>query len=193
VVGLLAACVGQPAVVAPVVVRPIDEVIAHTVLLSEPGCTGVRVGGGLVLTAKHCIEDRYDLNDTYSGFQISHISATRDFIVMAGDTFIKPVALSSALIGEHVYIVGFPMSIDDGAQALTVTDGVFTGREFEGMERITAYAYYGNSGGGVWNDAGELIGILVEMRPDSAGYHGLPSPHPAYSYMVPVRSIRGAL
>jgi hypothetical protein len=122
-----------------------------------------------------------------------YIDANHDFVVMSGDTWIESVRLPSALIGEHVYIVGYPMSIDDGAQGLTVTDGVYTGRSFEDMERVTAYAYYGNSGGGVWADSGDLLGILVQIRPDAYGFNDLPSPHPAYSYMVPTRYIIKAL
>ncbi len=172
--------------------RPVDVMAAHTVLLNEPGCTGVRIGRGLVLTARHCVEDRYLVGQLYSGYTVSYIDSKLDFIVMTGAAYIEPITMPSVVFGEHVYVLGYPVSVDDGEQHLTITDGIFTGVVAEGLERITAYAYYGNSGGGVWNDRAELVGILVQMRPAGEGEYGV-VPMPAHSYMVPVAAIRSVL
>jgi V8-like Glu-specific endopeptidase len=162
------------------------------VLLVNPGCTGVRIGRGQVLTAKHCLDGR-GLGADYGPYTVKYVSWTYDYAVLQGDTAHEAVTLSDAVPGEHVMVVGYPMSIDDQKQHLTYTDGLYTGVETaEHMQRITAYAYYGNSGGGVWNDAGELVGILVEIRPASLGEYG-PVPMPAHSYMVPVRLVKGVL
>jgi S1-C subfamily serine protease len=102
--------------------------------------------------------------------------------------------MSNAVIGEHVYVIGFPGSVDDGKGHLTVTDGVYTGAQDGYMQRITAFGYYGNSGGGAWNDRGELIGIVVEIRPTDSTYDdSYPVPFPASTYMVPVKYVRDTL
>lgn len=174
--------------------RAVDVAIDHTVLLDDPGCTGVRIGDGLVLTAKHCMNGRV-VGDIYSNFTVKYVSPAYDFAVMSGDGPTAGVILQDALIGEHLYVVGYPQSVDDLKQYLTVTDGIFAGPSSYDQERITAYGYYGNSGGGVWNDSGELIGILVTMRPSTATYgpSEIPVPMPAHSFMVPVRFIRLAM
>lgn len=192
---LLSACAGTVTVETQATVRPVEVMLSRTVLLNDPGCTGVRIGGGQVLTAKHCIageDSSLKVGDDYSGYTVSYIDHDHDFIVMVGDRPLDRIRLPNALIGERVYIVGYPQSIDDSEQHATVTDGIFTGVEYEGMQRVTAYAYYGNSGGGAWNEAGELVGILVEIRPVGVGQYGV-VPMPAHSYMVPTRLIRGAL
>ena len=171
-------------------VRPLDDAISHTVLLKDPGCTGVRIGGGLVVTAKHCMGSRHE-GDRHSGMTVGYISPDHDFAVLKGDAPIMSVWLRDAKIGQHVYAIGFPVSIDDGKQHLTVTDGIVAGpADSEDQERITAYAYYGNSGGGVWGDGGEVVGILVEIRPSGTADGGYPVPMPAHSYMVPISFVR---
>lgn len=167
--------------------------IDNTVLLESPGCTGVRIGGGKVLTAQHCVEDKYEVGDVYTGFTVDYISPDHDFAVLSGDTPRPLMRLPDARVGEHVYVVGYPVSVDDGEQHLTVTDGIVAGPVHNDQQRITAYAYYGNSGGGCWNDAGELVGILVQIRPFEGGYDGYPAPMPAHSYIVPTKYIRPVL
>lgn len=188
----LIGCAGAPVPATPPVVRPIDNMIAHTMQLSDPGCTGVRIGGGKVVTAQHCVEDKYAVGDKYTGLTVEYISDKYDFAVLGGDTAQSPVPLVDAVVGERVYVVGYPVSIDDEEQYLTVTDGVYTGVVADYMQRITAYAYYGNSGGGAWNSSGELVGILVEIRPVGEGQYGI-FPMPAHSYMVPAKLVRDVL
>ncbi len=190
---LLAGCAGQPSVANPAPVRNVDSMVAHTVLLHDPGCTGVRVGNGEVLTAKHCIKERVT-GDAYDAYKVKYISPEYDFAVLSGDTQLPIVLMPDAQLGEHLYVVGYPTDINDGKQHLAVTDGVYVGTEWRNMQRITAYAYYGNSGGGCWNDAGELLGILVELRlTDATTGDKYPVPLQAYTYIVPVRYIRGML
>lgn len=184
---LLSGC--HPAL--PEAPRPVEGMIAHTMLMKDPGCTGVRVGGGLVVTAAHCLNDRV-LGDLYTDLKVGYISPHHDFAVLSGDTPVSPVWLVDARIGERLYVVGYPGSIDDDTQPLTVTDGVYTGVTSGNMERITAFAYYGNSGGGVWSETGALLGIVVEIRPAGDGNYG-PVPMPAHSYMVPIRYVRSVL
>ncbi len=168
----------------------VGAMVTRTVKLNGPGCSAVRIGGGRVVTAKHCVGSKR-IGDVYSDLVLEYLSPSYDFVILKGDVRLTKVVMSDAIIGEHVYAVGFPGSIDDGKGHLTVTDGVFTGVEDGYMQRITAFGYYGNSGGGgVWNNRGELVGILVEIRPTDATYDGYTAPFPASTYMVPVKYIR---
>lgn len=185
---LVVGCAGPAAVVEiPVVRRPVDVAIEHTVLLSDPGCTGIRIGGGLVLTAKHCLHNRV-IGDVYSGFAIVDVSPNHDFAIMSGDSAVPGVDIVPAVIGEHLYAVGYPVCFEDGEQYLTVTDGILAGPENENQQRITAPVWHGNSGGGAWNDSGELIGVIVSISVLPTGF-----PWPGSAYMVPARYILQAL
>ena len=183
----LAACQVATPVQVPTPVRAVDRMIAHTAKLD--GCTGVRIGGGKVLSAAHCLEDGMGKGDTYSGLTIEYVHSAFDYIVLTGDKPIERVRMPDAVIGERVYVVGYPVQLDESVQ-LTVTDGVYTGASDQYMERLTALAYYGNSGGGAWNEAGELVGIVIQIRPTDGSYGPFPSPFPGYTYMVPVDLIR---
>lgn len=179
---LAAACVPQPAVEQPSAPAGVLFAIGHSVLLEPPGCTGVRIGRGVIVTAKHCVDG--DLDPRY---KITYTSPDHDFALLYGDRKVTEVSLRTAFLGEHLYAVGFPQAIEDAKQHPTVTDGIYTGVTYSDMQRVTAFGYYGNSGGGVWSDSGELLGILVELRPTTATYGtGAPVPFPAYTYMVPI-------
>jgi S1-C subfamily serine protease len=187
----LVACQPVKAAEIPAVPSPIERMVERTVLLDNPGCTGILIGRGYVLTAQHCVEGEYGVGDVYSGYTIKYIDPVDDFVVMTGDKARVAVALRDVTLGEHLYIVGYPASIDDGEQYLTITDGIYTGvvltRDTGAqLQRVTAYAYRGNSGGGVWNDWGELIGVHVEGRylDDNT------TRREAHSYMVPIAKIR---
>lgn len=193
---LLSACAGQPYVATNDGPTPVENMIAHTVLLEDPGCTGIRIGGGKVLTAKHCMDD-HPVGSVYTGFTVEYIDAHSDFAVLSGDAPATWVTMPDASEGERVYVVGYGMDINDGKQRRATTDGVYTGVEIDDssgvLQRITAFAYYGNSGGGVWNERGDLVGILVQGRFTGATYNGYPVPFPCYQYMVPIRFVREVL
>lgn len=58
---------------------------------------------------------------------------------------------------DKVYIVGNPMGLED-----TLSDGRVINIKKEYMY-VHGYAYFGSSGGGVYNQAGDLVGVLVAM------------------------------
>jgi S1-C subfamily serine protease len=103
-----------------------------------------------------------------------------------GDTDL--IAIRQSRVGEHIYVVGFPVQLSTGKQALTVTDGVVAGPiNGDGEVRITAPVYFGNSGGGVWGDDGALIGIAVNIYAYS-GTGSYPMPYAAQAFMVPAEN-----
>ncbi len=171
----------------------VERAIARSVLLSA-GCTGVQVSSVQLVTAKHCVPDEAAIGDYFDGGYLSHVSEHRDFVVVMK---LFPgggkLTLRDAHVGEHVYVVGYPIQLTNGKQALTVTDGIVAGpANRSGEVRITAPVYFGNSGGGVWADDGALVGIAVSIMAMDV-FEGYPMPYPAQSYMVPVNFIRGWL
>jgi len=75
------------------------------------------------------------------------------------------ISLYAPNIGDSVRVIGTPLGSDR-----TVTDGIVSNFEtMEGIDlyRTTAATYYGNSGGGMFNSKGELIGVahaILEAR-----------------------------
>jgi S1-C subfamily serine protease len=200
---LLTACTGcvaqQPVGAAqpsqPSQVDTVAYAIRHTLLLDPPGCTGVEIGDGLVVTAKHCLDDGAVVGNPFGApdeaGEIAFISFRHDFAVIKYPRLPSPqtmIHMRPYVVGEHVYIVGYPLQLRSREQELTVTDGLMAGPvDDEGAARTTAEAYFGNSGGGVWGEDGALLGILVSINA-SPGLGG-PMPYPAQSYMVPVKYI----
>jgi S1-C subfamily serine protease len=157
----------------------------HTVHLKGSGCSAVMVGADRLVTAKHCVPDDAKAGDSYEGGTLLHISPAYDFaVVQIRDPKLR-IVLKEPRAGEHLYVVGYPVQLGSSEQVLTVTDGICAGPvDSDGQWRITAPVYFGNSGGGVWSDNGELLGIAVSIY--AAPMDGLrPMPYAAQSFMVP--------
>lgn len=194
----IASCTAIPEAEAPTGVRAVQYAIDQTVFLTEAGCTGVAVAWGVVLTAKHCVEDGAETNDNFDtqGGIVKYVSPSTDFAVivypdinqMVGTAYIP---MRTAAIGEHIYVVGYPVQMGSRDQELTVTDGIVAGPANSDLEsRITAPVYFGNSGGGVWSDDGYLVGIAVSIFAADLPSMRFPIPYPAQSFMVPVSEFR---
>lgn len=156
----------------------VQTALQHTIHADDLGCTAVDVGRGMVVTARHCVDELEPGTDTAEGYLV-YKSASRDFAVLFDTARLDAasVCLRAPRIGERLYAVGYPAQLaDPGEQALTVTDGVFAGPTdaSDGSVRITAPIWYGNSGGGVWATDGCLLGISV------SGYLRVPG----MNYMV---------
>jgi S1-C subfamily serine protease len=147
----------------------VTTALVYTVFFKEAGCTAVQIGGGRVVTAKHCVEDEdpekdWDVGEKTSIGQLVYISPDRDFALLINQDWVKQPAplMRAPYLGEHVYAVGYPTQLATDTQELTVTDGVISGpSDDEGNLRFTAPIYYGNSGGGVWANDGAFIGVSV--------------------------------
>lgn len=192
---LLVACAAPRTAAAPAVpVSPVQYAIDHTVFLAKSGCTGVLMGADRLVTAKHCLPDGAKTGDSYEGGELLYVSPAYDFVVVKFPDARSAVRLHSATIGEHIYVVGYPVQLGSGAQVLTVTDGLVAGPvDAEGQARITAPVYFGNSGGGVWSESGELVGIAVSIYAARIDGYQYPLPYLAQSFMVPVSLIEGHL
>lgn len=172
--------------------EPFDAVryaVDHTVHLKVSGCSAVMVGGNRLVTAKHCLPEGAKAGDAYEGGTLRHVSPTYDFAVVDVVDRRLRIALREPKAGEHLYVVGYPVQLGNSEQALTVTDGIVAGPvNGDGEWRITAPVYFGNSGGGVWSDRGELLGIAVSIY--AVELEGArPMPYAAQSFMVPAAVI----
>jgi hypothetical protein len=162
--------------------------LRHTLFLqlsSGGGCSAVDIGGGRVLTAKHCVDD-LEVGATTSLGRLTYSAPDRDWALIMAQDRVKngAPALRAPRLGEHVYAVGYPVQLATGTQELTVTDGVVAGpSDDEGSLRITVPIYFGNSGGGAWAEDGALLGITV------SGYLELPG----MNFMVSAEDIAAAL
>lgn len=187
----LAACQVAP-VQSPEQVNPVRAMIARTVLLEGAGCTGIRIGEGRILTAEHCVSE---VGEEIGPYVVQYIDEDVDFALLSGDDPILRVRMPDPEPGDHLYVVGYPATLEeDGEQRLVVTDGIYTGYEYEGYQRHTAYSYGGNSGGGVWSDAGDLIGVHVAgMYTGGTLSGGYKLKVEAHAYMTPIRFVRKAL
>lgn len=69
-----------------------------------------------------------------------------------------PVAMYS-FVGQNVTCVGFPSQVLDDELHLSITKGQIASR-FIVEDRITADIYFGSSGGPVFNDQNQVVGIV---------------------------------
>jgi S1-C subfamily serine protease len=165
--------------------------LKHTVYWKQAGCTAVDLGGGRVVTAKHCVEDEDPALNFPVGTKtdigtVVFKSADRDFAVLINQDWVKHAApaMRNPRLGEHLYAVGYPLQLSTKTQELTVTDGVAAGPlSDEGTLRITAPIYFGNSGGGAWAEDGSFLGVTV------SGFLELPG----MNYMVGAEDVVAAL
>ncbi len=144
-------------------------------------CSGVIVGEHYVLTALHCVDDS-DGGPVHAGTLSGYQEADGAFVHAAIPHYVVKTDVEADLAllrtshsyrvvarvggtpyeGDHVWLVGHPAGL-----GWTVDDGVVSARDREECDaygcsswlQASAPAWYGNSGGGLWTDAGELVGI----------------------------------
>ncbi len=188
-IALLAGCAGSNYATGPTepagTPAAVRWAVEHSLHLTESGCSAVRLGYNRVLTAKHCLPDDATAGETFETGVLTYVSPDHDFAVFFTPDSIEPVEWRTGEMGEHLYVVGYPVQHGGGGQKLTITDGVLAGPiDSDEQERITAPVYFGNSGGGVWGDDGRLLGIAVSIyAAELPGQRDIP--YVAQSFMVP--------
>lgn len=148
----------------------VETALKHTVHMVE-GCTAVDVGGGWVLTAKHCTDEN-TFGDLMSVGLLMFQDPKLDYAVLydAHRYENARACMRAPKLGEHVYAVGYPAQRVNRKQLLTVTSGVISTvtPAPSGEIRTSAPLYFGNSGGGLWGTDGCLLGITVSAFMDTA-------------------------
>ncbi|MGX9367247.1 S1 family peptidase [Desulfoplanes sp. PS50] len=132
--------------------------------------SGVIIGNGdLVLTCEHCIIPNTTTIARFSGASNGQIATivfqdkNSDIALLKFQQPIgKPAPIrtsSSVLIGHEAFVVGFPNNIDKITALSANIAGFEPSKSFD-LIRLDASVNHGNSGGPLFNSAGELIGIV---------------------------------
>lgn len=148
-----------------VIVHPVDE---NGQPLSKG--TGVVIGDGRhVLTCSHCIDPNYRNvvkfydNDTGHHGEVLYNNPNVDIAVLKFSNVLGPGVLiknsGTVKIGQEAFVVGFPNNILQITALSANIAGFEPGFGFEAI-RIDSSINHGNSGGPLFNDKGELVGIV---------------------------------
>ncbi|NTW52675.1 MAG: tetratricopeptide repeat protein [Chlorobiaceae bacterium] len=127
--------------------------------------SGVVMPNGEVATNNHVIEKAARLTVLYNGKEFAakplHSDPERDICVLEVSGMNSPKAVigntKMLKVGARVYAIGSPRGLE-----LTLSDGIVSGfREVEGGHYIqtTAPISSGSSGGGLFDEDGQLIGL----------------------------------
>ena len=188
---LVLACASAPQTPAKVTPRSLDlegrTVALYTKDTDSPRCTGVWVGDARILTAAHCVSDD-ELDPLFYSTYSEYIGVTKtpNLHSMALIREDKDVDLALYETGvfdtpKHPNATVAPRLLDVGADIHVM--GHTAGLSYSYMHgyvafyreldfrpdkkgpwlQISAPIYKGNSGGGAYNDMGELVGIASFM------------------------------
>ncbi len=139
------------------------------------GCDGLSTGSGFVLdehtivTNHHVVASTGRLEVTLSDGTDVTVTASKygtnaDFALITTEeslAYAVTLAEADAETGDSITVVGYP----EGG-VLQVSEGVVEGADFDTLDKAsfvqvtTAYAAPGSSGSAVYNEAGEVIGVL---------------------------------
>ncbi len=137
--------------------------------------SGFFIEGGLVATNHHVVDvkDAKYIVETYGGKVIPVVGILGEdrandlAILLVGSNREQPILLrphEKLRIGSNVYVLGSPLGLQN-----TISDGLLSGiREHDGKTQLqlTAPISPGSSGGPVFNEEAELIGVVVSLIED---------------------------
>lgn len=146
-------------------------------------CAGVHVGGSKVLTAYHCVADggltrvttrdgheiRARLHTTRPRWDLAVLSTEAPVPTAAAEVGrVPPVGATAVVIG-HPYGMPLPLGYFAGTLRWSVTEGVISAVGPLAMQ-LSAPLNPGNSGGGVFDEDGRLIGIVSRKVGQGIGF-----------------------
>lgn len=130
-------------------------------------CGGVWVGENKIITANHCIDSELmSLGEvtyvTFDGIlgvgKVVKRLLGEDLALLETEMSHHYVVVSSSFrVGDRVHIVGHPIGL-----GWSYTVGIISAHRGEYIQ-VSAPIFFGNSGGGAFNEAGELVGISSFM------------------------------
>jgi serine protease Do len=163
----------------PVLAEYLRQVTVSLEMSSGGLCSGVWVGKHVVLTANHCVADLEDGEtlvvstvDTPKGggvrAEVLALDEDHDLALVATlDEPSHPIALAGPMprVGDRVETMGHPYEMYwsySSGDVAAIRDDVSDDRPMKVIQ-ATAPISPGNSGGGLFNEKGELVGICSYM------------------------------
>ena len=171
------------------------RVTSAVVTITTPTGTGSGVivdTSGTLVTNLHVVRGdtkatvRLANGDMYDDVQVVDVDPRKDLVVLRIKAFgLIPATLGNSdnvNAGDKVFLVGSPRGLQN-----TLSDGLISAVRDSGegfrLFQTTAAASPGSSGGGLFSEYGELVGILVAKRPDAENVN----------FAVPINYARGLL
>ena len=147
---------------------------------------------GVLVTNLHVIRGQTQVSitlangDVYDDVTVVDIDERRDLVLLKIKAFhLTPATFGDSeqvQVGEKVVLMGYPQGLD-----LTVNEGVISASRDSGegyqLFQTSAAASPGSSGGGMFNEYGELIGIVSFKLPSGENLN----------FALPVNYVRGLL
>lgn len=144
---------------------------AHTLRLefAEGLCSGTAIGRDLILSAKHCFDSPLRMIDGRAARVVSSVAETKDTVVVrVSVTFDKWAKRGPRPIqGDKVRFWGNPQGVPDvyreAIVARAYTDGLI----------LQTMVCGGDSGAGLWDERGRVVGIVSAVTGDRVCKFGL--------------------
>lgn len=173
-------------------ISPMPNSVAYSKKQEEWSGTGFALLDGLIVTNNHVIEDAKQIKiygimgDFNKGFEAKVIARDKvcDIALLKLNNFENSklwgnlpytIKFDMAEVGEKVFALGYPL-IGSMGEEVKLTDGIISSRSgFNGdvtTYQISVPIQPGNSGGPMFNENGDIIGIVCakHMYADNAGY-----------------------
>jgi len=131
--------------------------------------TGFNIAeNGLIITNKHVVDDMFPITVSFPdgkiyNASITHIAPDLDlaFLKIEGDNlpFLSLAEPNRWKVDDHIYVIGNPLLHNQVANEGEVLDGSLK----DGVLKLSAPIYKGNSGSPVINEDGKVIGVVYAI------------------------------
>lgn len=199
------------AIAAPWILANLGRHVQETNFVLDDKCSATMIDreAGLLLTAHHCVSDKnlgdftmvkqklYEDHDTIGIFMVRAEYVAKDHLndlalLRIGERAVAPfpmvatIATEAPIVGDTIWVVGNPLGLDN-----TVTRGIISAkhRKTERHEywQTDAVIAGGASGGAVYNNDGELIGVVSAGITAQLGFIRVPM---GFNFVVPLGRVQ---